>query len=401
MKISFVTANLNSGGAERVMSLLANEFVKHGHVVEIIFFKERIVFYPVDNRVQLVIADEKCQSKKMWRKVWWFRQYIKRTTPDVVVPFRVSVYCTTIASLLGVHVPIVASERIDPHIPDSYWTVLRKLLLPFVKHLVVQTSYIKSYYPKLIQKKTSVIPNPVREEAFENPVREEAFENPKMDSRVQSSKRKRADSYDHSGHDFCHNSSKQTSLTDLVAPKIQSSKQNRIISVARLAPQKNQKMMIGAFAKIADEFPDWQLVIFGEGPLRAELESLVSSFKLEGRVSFPGRTEHVIEELRKSKVFCFSSDYEGLSNSMIEALCVGLPIVTTKVSGTEDIINDGENGYLVPIKDVNAMANALKKLMRDEEEIIKMSEKNSQKAILYSMNGIYPQWEELMNSVCE
>ena len=72
---------------------------------------------------------------------------------------------------------------------------------------MVQTESIKAYFPKRIQKKTSVIYNPVNDEAFENP---------RMDSRVQSSKRKRADSYDHSGHDFCHNSSKQTSLTDLV-----------------------------------------------------------------------------------------------------------------------------------------------------------------------------------------
>ena len=390
MKLSFVTANLGSGGAERVISLLANEFDKHGYQVEIIFLKERRVFYPVNPLVNLVIADEECLSSNMLKKMWWFRRYIKRTKPDVVVPFRVSVYCTTILSLLGISVPIVASERIDPHIPDSYWTILRKLFLPFVKHLVVQTSYIKSYYPKFIQKKTSVIPNPVREEAFENP---------RMDSRVQSSKRKRADSYDHSGHDFCHNSSKRTSLTDLVAPKIQSSKQNRIISVARLAPQKNQQMMIRAFAKIANEFPDWQLVIFGEGPLRSSLELIVKSLQLEGKVLLPGRTEHVIDELRKSKIFCFSSDYEGLSNSMIEALCVGLPIVTTNVSGTEDIIVDGDNGFIVPINDEDAMMQSLRVLIADEQLMREMGERNRQKAHIFSIDGIYVQWEEIIQSV--
>lgn len=390
MRISFVTANLGSGGAERVISLLANQFCLRGHEVEIIFFRDRLVFYELDERVKVVISGEECHSDAMWRKMLWLRKYIKTTKPDVVIPFRVSVYCTTILSLFGSNIPIVASERIDPHIPDSYWTVLRKLLLPFVKHLVVQTSYIKSYYPKFIQKKTSVIPNPVREEAFENP---------RMDSRVQSSKRKRADSYDNSGHDFCHNSSKQTSLTDLVAPKIQSSKQNRIISVARLAPQKNQKMMIEAFAKVADEFPDWQLVIFGEGPLRSSLELLVKSLQLDGRVLLPGRTEHVIDELRKSKVFCFSSDYEGMSNSMLEAVCVGLPIITTKVSGTEDIITDGENGFIVPVNDEDAMVQSLRVLMADGQLMKEMGERNRQKAHLFSIDGIYAQWEKLIQSV--
>lgn len=387
MKISFVTANLGSGGAERVISLLANQFCLRGYEVEIIFFRDRLIFYELDERVKVVISGEECHSDAMWRKMLWLRKYIKTTKPDVVVPFRVSVYCTTILSLFGTNTPIIASERIDPHIPDSYWTVLRKLLLPFVKHLVVQTSYIKSYYPKFIQKKTSVIPNPVREEAFENP---------RMDSRVQSSKRKRADSYDHSGHDFCHNSSKQTSLTDLVAPKIQSSKQNRIISVARLAPQKNQKMMIEAFAKVADEFPDWQLVIFGEGPLRAELESLVSSFKLEGRVSLPGRTEHVIEELRKSKVFCLSSDYEGMSNSMLEAVCVGLPVISTKVSGSEDLVNDGVDGFLIDMNDVDGMAEAMGKVMSDGQLMNKMSQINKEKAGLYQLDKITIMWERAL-----
>jgi glycosyltransferase involved in cell wall biosynthesis len=388
MKISFVTANLGSGGAERVISLLANQFCLRGYEVEIIFFRDRLIFYELDERVKVVISGEECHSDAMWRKMLWLRKYVKTTKPDVVVPFRVSVYCTTILSLFGTNTPIVASERIDPHIPDSFWTVLRKFLLPFVKHLVVQTSYIKSYYPKFIQKKTSVIPNPVREEAFENP---------RMDSRVQSSKRKRADSYDHSGHDFCHNSSKQTSLTDLVAPKIQSSKQNRIISVARLAPQKNQKMMIEAFAKIADEFPNWQLVIFGEGPLRSSLELLVKSLQLEGRVLLPGRTEHVIEELRKSKIFCLSSDYEGMSNSMLEAVCVGLPVISTKVSGSEDLVNDGVDGFLIDMNDVDGMAKAMGKVMSDGQLMNKMSQINKEKAGMYQLDKITIMWERALS----
>ena len=362
-RITFVTANLGSGGAERVISLLANEFDKHGYQVGIVFLKERRVFYPINPNVHLVIADEKCHSSNMLKKIWWFRRYIKRTKPEVVIPFRVSVYTTVLFSLLGVSIPVISSERIDPHIPDPFWNMLRKSLLPFTTHLVVQTNYIKSYYPRFIQKKTSVIYNPVREEVFKNPC---------MDSRVQSSN---------------------------AASSVESSKQNRIISVARLDPQKNQQMMIRAFAKIANEFPDWQLVIFGEGPLRSSLELIVKSLQLEGRVLLPGRTEHVIDELRKSKIFCFSSDYEGLSNSMIEALCVGLPIITTKVSGTEDIVIDGENGFIVPVNDEDAMGHSLKVLMADMQLMKKMGEQNRQKARLFSIDGIYVQWEKLIQSV--
>ena len=350
MNISFVTANLGSGGAERVISILANEFDKHGHRVEIVFFKDRHVFYPVNNGIRKVVASEECKSSAMWKRLMWFRHYIKRTKPDVVIPFRVSVYTTTLFSLLGVSVPIISSERIDPHIPDPFWNTLRVLLLPFTTHLVVQTSYIKSFYPRFIQKKTTIILNPVRE---------------------------------------------------LGLPTEIACKENRIISVARLDPQKNQEMMIRAFAQIADKYPDWKLVIYGEGPLRAQLEALVSSFMLQERVLLPGRTEHVIEELRKSKVFCFSSNYEGLSNSIIEAICVGLPVVTTKVSGTEDIIVDGENGYVIPINDDHAMVNALSMLLGDEHLIEHMGENNRKKAFMFSIEDIYIQWENLINKVVQ
>ncbi len=351
MKLLFVTANLGSGGAERVTSLLANQLCQKGYDVEIIFFRNRLVFYELDERVKTIVIGEECHSDMMWRKMLWLRNYVKKEKPDVVIPFRVSVYCTTILSLMGLSVPILASERIDPHIPDSYWTCLRKLLLPFVKHLVVQTEYIKSYYPKFIQKKTSIIYNPVNEESLSP------------------------------------------------ALPLREGRQNRIISVGRLYPQKNQEMMIRAFAKVADDFPDWQLVIYGEGPLRESLELIVDSLEMQDRVLLPGRTEHVIEELRKSKIFCMSSDYEGMSNSMIEAICVGLPIISTNVSGTEELIIDGKNGFLVTPNDEEQMAQCFNSLMGNEELITRFSGYNKNLSSKFKTETIVDQWEQLLNEI--
>ena len=177
--------------------------------------------------------------------------------------------------------------------------------------------------------------------------------------------------------------------------------------------------MIRAFAKIADKYPDWQLVIYGEGPLRAQLEALVSSSshseaakpsvkffaeqsgkaERSERVLLPGRTEKVIEELRKSKIFCLSSDYEGMSNSMIEAVCVGLPVVSTKVSGTDELIQDGVNGLLVDIGDEQGMTDALEKLIQDEELMKKMGEANREKASLFQIDTIVDEWMKLINQV--
>lgn len=349
MRITFLLASLGSGGAERVVSLLANKMVERGHQVEIICLKFNDVYYQTDSRVKVTLAMEQTQNRLT--EVYWLRKYLKKQNPDVVIPFTEGVYCFTILSLLGTGIPIIASERLDPAAMSPIRKFLKRLLLPYADWLVVQTQSIKDYFPKSIQKKTSIIYNPVNEESL----------SPALPSRE--------------------------------------GRLNRIISVGRLYPQKNQAMMIRAFAKVADEFPDWQLVIYGEGPLRAELESLVSSFKLQDRVLLPGRTEHVIEELRKSKIFCMSSDYEGMSNSMIEAICVGLPIISTKVSGTEELIKDGENGLLVEIGDESCMGDCMSNLMSSSVCRENMSIRNKKRAGLFDIDYIVNQWMELMNYV--
>ena len=98
-------------------------------------------------------------------------------------------------------------------------------------------------------------------------------------------------------------------------------------------------------------------------------------------------------------MFCLSSDYEGMSNSMIEAICVGLPVVSTKVSGTDELIQDGVNGLLVSIGDEQGMTNALEKLIQDEELMKKMGEENLKKASLFQIDTIVNEWMKLINQV--
>ena len=370
IKITFVLASLGSGGAERVVSLLANKMAEQGHQVEIICLKFNDIYYQTDPRVRVTLAMQ--QTKNRLTELFWLRKYVKRQKSDVVIPFTEGVYCFTILSLLGTGIPIIASERLDPAAMSLTRKLLKRLLLPYADWLVVQTQSIKEYFPKKIQAKTSIIYNPVVTEVFKSPDGLHV-QGANPASSVQSS---------------------NTPIEGMGQEKL-----NRIISVGRLYPQKNQEMMIRAFAKVADEFPDWQLVIFGEGPLRAELEFLVSSFKLEGRVLLPGRTEHVIEELRKSKIFCMSSDYEGMSNSMIEAICVGLPIVTTDVSGVKELIEDGENGFVVPCGDVNEMETALLKLLSDDTLRQAFAAKNSSKKVLFKLDNVVKQWLSLINLI--
>lgn len=349
MKIIYTLASLGSGGAERVVSLLANRMAEQGHQVEIICLKFNDVYYKLHPEVKVTLAMQ--QTKNRLTEVFWLRKYVKQEKPDVVIAFTEGVYCFTIAALLGTKIPVIASERLDPSAMTWKRNLLKRFLLPYADWLVVQTKIIKDYFPKSIQKKTSVIFNPVRE-------------------------------------DISHST--------FQAPP---STLNQIISVARLFPQKNQEMMIRAFAKIADKYPDWKLVIYGEGPLRDSLQLTIDSLQLSERVLLPGRTENVIDELRKSKIFCLSSDYEGMSNSMIEAICVGLPIISTKVSGTDELIEDGVNGYLVEIGDEKGMTEALDKLIQNEDLMKQMGEANLKKASFFRMDTIVDQWFSIIYRV--
>ncbi len=158
-------------------------------------------------------------------------------------------------------------------------------------------------------------------------------------------------------------------------------------------------MMIEAFARVSEEFPEWKLVIYGEGPEREALELRIKNLEFRKQILLPGRSENIIDELNRSEIFAFSSDYEGMSNAVVEAFCVGLPIITTKVSGTEDFITENKNGYLLERNDVNGMEKAMKKLMSDENIRKFIGENNRQQAKIFKTEHIFHQWENVVNKV--
>ena len=163
----------------------------------------------------------------------------------------------------------------------------------------------------------------------------------------------------------------------LVGSSLTTEKQKLIISIGRLETQKNQKMLIRAFSIFERNHPDYQLVIYGEGSQRGELEGLVSELNLTGRVLLPGVVKNVFECLQKAEVFVLSSYFEGMPNTLLEAMCIGVPSVSTKVSGAVDLIEDGKNGYLTEIDDCNMLASRIELLADDPELRFKIGERSS------------------------
>lgn len=368
MKITFVTSTLTSGGAERVISLLANNFAERGYEVEMIALTSISPdYYTLDPKVKFIHAD-KVSKGGLLGELWWFRKHIKKEQPEVVIAFMEAVYEFVLLALLGTKIPVISSERLDPALISWPRKVLRWLLLPTATAHVVQTQQIKQYYNQRIQKKTHIIYNPVNEKVFQV----------KVDRlKVKEGEEVKDDRLMVKGEE----------------------RLNRIISVGRLYPQKNQKMMIEAFAKIAPKFPEWSLVIYGEGHQRKALEKMIQDprLKIQDKVLLPGRCETVIEEVAKSKVFCLSSDYEGMSNAMIEALCVGTPVISTKVSGTDELIRDGENGLLVDIGDTEGLTQAFEKLLSNQELRAQIGKEGQKLATKFKTDTIVDQWENLVH----
>ncbi len=360
MKICFVSLWLEAGGAERVVVNLANRYVKIGHNVSIVTLgsEKQGSFYPVDSKVRMQYLNllyDSCIPKTIMKFVksiaalYKIRKIIKNNKPDVVVPFMYSAGILTLLACIGLKEKIIVSERVDPfsHSAGIICHLLRNLTYRWAKYIVVQTESIGKFFYNL-GKKVIVIPNIARA----------APSDFKKDAR-----------------------------------------QNNIITVGRLDQQKAHDVLIKAFAKISNEYPECTLTIYGEGALRKKLEQLAEDCHIKNKVHFPGVAKNVWEVLSKGHIFVFPSRYEGFPNALCEAMAIGLPVVATECTGSRDIITHEEDGLLVSIDNVDALADAIKRLLGNSDLQNKLSDNAKKICDKYSEDKIYGLWDNIINNI--
>jgi glycosyltransferase involved in cell wall biosynthesis len=254
----------------------------------------------------------------------FIRRQVGNVQPDVVLSFMDTMNIATIIGCLGSGASLMISERVDPlHYRIGAWkNLLRRWLYPLADCCVVQTERVKAYFDWLPRTSLAVIANPVA-----IPLRQ-------------------------------------------AEPAVAGDQGRfRIIAMGRLAEQKGFDRLVDAFARIADDYPSWELFIFGNGPEQAALESQIASHKLTGRVHLAGVTTDAAGQLAGSHIMAFPSRFEGFPNALAEGLAAGLPAVGyVEVSGVEELILEGETGLLVePAGDASGLAGALRRLMDDPE----------------------------------
>lgn len=321
LKITLIIPTMNQGGAERVMSELANSFVNFANVqVHLILLAKSDDFYKIDKRIALhrLGFENKGKVSKMvseYRTLISLRKVLKEQKPDAVLSFMEKFNSFSIIASAFLGLKIFVSDRSNPlkEVPKTTeW--LRKLTYKYATGIIAQTQFAK----EVLEAKTKnsnirVISNPVKE----------IKKYPNID------------------------------------------KDKIILNVGRLVAEKGQKYVIEAFADLNRS--DWKLVILGEGPLRNELQALVNSYQLNDNVLLLGSVQNVDEWLAKASIFVFPSISEGFPNALVEAMSAGLPCVSFDCdAGPRDIIKNEKNGFIIPIKNVESLKKLINNLIEDE-----------------------------------
>jgi len=353
MKIIFVIPNLSSGGAERVISILADSFIEHGVDVDILLLKERKISYSISEKVNIVYLDMDLLSCSKITACKYMRKYFKKEKQKhkkiVVIPFLDVCLKRTLIASLGLNIPVIASERNDPNQKGTSFIKKIKSNIPYIlaTHCIFQTTGARNYYCRIVRNKSDIIMNPLS-----------------MASDIQW----------------------------------KGQKSRRIISVGRLEPQKNQMLLINAFSHIHKEFPDYKLEIYGEGSLRKQLQSRINELNLEDAVYLCGCSSDIYSIMENALLFVLSSDYEGLSNALIEALSTGMPVISTdhQCGGAGMLIKNGANGMLIPVNDEYAMFNAMKRIIEDEEFALSIAENARKIRKVLSVEKISNKWLDII-----
>lgn len=337
--ICFIIPSLSAGGAERVVSILANHFFSTNYRVSIVCLKNEVV-YPIEKGVDIIFPDFKIPRKlgTLLKVACYYRKTINRIKPEIILSFLEFYNEITMLSLIGIKKKIYLFDRNNPYLKEQniLQTILRKYLYPKANGVVVQTQIAYDYIKQhKLNTNILVLPNPI---------------------------------------------------SDIKVDWMPGT--NKIITcVGRLEAQKNQKYLIKLFSELPND--EWMLQFVGDGSLRNELEEFVKFLNLEDKVKFLGTRKDVQNILSESTIFAFPSLWEGFPNALLEAMAVGVPCISNNCNtGPSEIIQDGVNGFLVEIDNEEDFKNKLLLLMKNYELREEFSKNAKNIRSLYTANSI-------------
>lgn len=357
MKVLFYINAIHHGGAERVITLLAKQFSRKGvdSVLVTSFYDEWE--YPVDGKVKrLSLYANKLSGNfivRNYKLISRLRNVIIEEKPDAIISFMAEPNFRSLIANIGLKSKIIISIRNDPvkEYPNFLFKVLARNLYRYADGIVFQTIDAQRWFSDKIANKSTVIKNPV---------------------------------------------------DPLFYMATNDGETNGIVTTGRLTPQKNHLLLIKAFAQIAEKVED-NLYIYGEGELREELVSFAQSLDLANRVFIPGAVKDVANVLAKAKLFVLSSDYEGMPNSLMEAMAIGIPCVSTDCpsGGPKELFGPEGQEYLVEVGNVSELAETILESIKTRENRNKNANIMKNRAKLFTTDKVIYEWYNYVEKVLD
>lgn len=321
--IAFYISSLTAGGAERVISNLANEFAAKGYEVFMLTdTMEDKEYHRLDGRVKRIMipkSEDKGRVSNAIGRITKLRRAVKETQASVLVSFIGKSNIRAVLATRLLKTKVVVSVRSAParEYPTRLMQMLAKTLFRTADGVVFQTKEAQQFFSRGIRRKSAVLMNPLH--------------------------------------------------PDFMRARYTGARRQEIVTVGRLHSVKNHEMLIAAFAAVAEDDPALTLHIYGDGDRRENLHSEIDRLHMQGRVVLEGDQEAVADRIEASRIFVLSSNVEGMPNALLEAMALGLACISTDCpcGGPRAVIRDGENGLLIPVGDTAALTQALRRVLSD------------------------------------
>lgn len=360
-KLLFHINSMGKGGAERVVSVLAERFARDGYEVVIVTLWRAKEEYPLTEKIRRINLGDDRTFEKAGRlrlalgRMLALRKRIRKENPDLVISFCNKANFRCAYCMLGMKIPLLVSVRNDPRIdylPHRHGThrMERK-----AAGCIFQTMDAMTCFDERFQKKSRLIWNPIDEKYLFR----------KEDS---------------------------------------SGRGRYLVTVGRLSMQKNQLLLLKAFSLVRRDFPEYQLRIYGqesEQGVKEQLTEYIRREQMQDHVVFMGQSSHLEKEIRDASLFILSSDYEGMPNALIEAMAMGIPVISTDCpcGGPAELIEDGVSGLLVPVGDEEKLAKAIVRVLGDSQLWEKLGRNGMEIRKRVSPDIIYKEWKEFVEAL--
>ena len=358
--IVFYIATLTRGGAERVIVNLANYFYTQGYEVYMVTLEPDEGLYPMKDGIHKVVLADKQEKGVIGRirgafgRITQVRTLLKETHAQTLVSFIGKTNIRAILAALGTKTKVFVSVRSAParEYAGTLQSILAKVLFCFADGIVFQSEGAKAFFPKIAQKKSRILFNPL---------------SPEYERELYRGERR-----------------------------------NEIVTVGRMDEVKNHALLVDAFSRVVKEKPEMYLTIYGGGDCMEMIQKQVKELGIADKVSLPGDSEHIAEKIQDARMFVLSSNFEGMPNAVAEAFAVGAVVVSTDCpsGGARMLVQDGERGLLVPVKDAEKMAAAMLRILENAE----LEERLRENAYEFSKT-LYPQringmWKQFIEESC-